>query len=315
MTSDNSVHNSGYRLSEKHLKQFLHFQDSSTFLSDFFNENQLILLKSRPALRTYLKARGLMQPEFISSENFEPLSAWAVERNSFPLIMKSATNQSNSKDIFLLKAFRELPVFFENISASEQKKIMLESYFPAKARIEATYFNGKRILISQIGIAKSLMYRHSWRVFPITPPGKCLKEMARTEEILAEFLSVKDIPYRISFAFNPAVTVPLSINAGFNRLEYFEPWGNFIHNPDQAMKDKTISKLLFFHLEENQVSNVNEDEIRQILRSTLKEMAVGKTTAILLNSADAALILEDSKKADAYFKHLHQEIDIIEDRD
>jgi hypothetical protein len=44
-------------------------------------------------------------------------------------------------------------------------------------------------------------------------------------------------------------------------------------------------------------------------------MAVGKTTAILLNSADAALILEDSKKADAYFKHLHQEIDIIEDRD
>lgn len=297
-----------FMLDDESRCKFLHFHDSEKIDQTLSSNEQRKFLTSRPGLRDFLKANGFIQPEYLAGEDFAPLTAWAVKRNIFPIMLKSATNEANCHNIFMLKAFRELPAFYEEIRSENSFPIMIESYLTAKASIEVTFFNGDPILIAQVGLEKSMKLAHSWRVFPIKPPAKCLEAIKQTQEIFAELLREKNIPFRITYAFNPGQTIPLSINAGYNRLEYFEPWGNALHTRNEVQKnDGTVSKLLFYRAGTGQELNIDERELTSTLKATIKKIAVGKTTAILLQSDIPALLLEDSRKADSYFKHLKNE--------
>lgn len=305
LTPENQSH---FLLSEDSCAKFFQIHDSGIGMKETFNQKQREILFNRVALREFLKANGYPQPDYLVAEKFEPLTAWAVKRNNFPLVLKSATNSANGQDMYILKAFRELPDFFESIRAENSSPIIIESLFPAKARIEVTFFNREPVLISQIGIEKSMRMLHSWRVFPIKPPTRCQQEVVRAGKIFAELLSTDDIPIRITFAVNTDRTVPLSINAGFNRLEYFEPWGNHLSEVNRAtIKQETFSKLLFYRFTEAQIEMIDREELEKTLKATQKKIAVGSTTAILLSSENPSLLLEDSKKADSFFKHIHQD--------
>ncbi|MEW6711542.1 MAG: hypothetical protein AB1403_17095, partial [Candidatus Riflebacteria bacterium] len=255
------------------------------------------LLSDRAQLRAYL-AESFKQPDFISSPDFSKISAWAVKKNQFPMLLKSGKNQANCENILLLKAFRELPEFFDRLE--NHKPILIESLFPAKARIEATFFLDRLVLISQIGIEKSMHYYHGWRAFPIFPPAGCMKEILKTAELFKDLIKTATVPIRISFAFNPDQTVPLSLNSGFNRHEYFPEWGDFLFNPqaEKSSKNLPLNKLLFYRAHANQIFDL--PELERTLQASLKKITVGEPTVILLQSDKPAVILEDSKKADAF---------------
>jgi hypothetical protein len=260
----------------------------------------------RDLLRKFLKEKGYRQPEFLVSGDFAPISAWAVKRNLFPILLKPANNQANNRNIFLLKAFRELPEFFEEIQ--NQSPILIESFFPAKARLEATFFNGELILIAQTGTARSLKYLTSWRVFPVYPPSRCLQEIRKAISLFPELKALKNVPLRLGFAFNPERTTPLSINLGFNRHEYFPDYGNrLIDRQSFAEPEKQLNKILFYHLPPEKLTKIDSQELWQLLKTSIKKLEIAETTVILLTSNDASLLLEDSKKADGFFRHLCSE--------
>ncbi|MFZ5949704.1 MAG: hypothetical protein ACOYXC_03300 [Candidatus Rifleibacteriota bacterium] len=276
------------------------------------NSRALVLLSDRAQLRAFL-AESFKQPDFLSSPDFSKISAWAVKKNQFPMLLKSCKNQANCENILLLKAFRELPEFFDRLE--KHKPVLIESLFPAKARIEATFFLGQLVLISQIGIERSMHFYHSWRVFPIFPPSGCLKEILKTAELFSELIKTSTVPIRISFAFNPDQTVPLSINSGFNRHEYFPEWGDCLFNPqtEKPPKNIALNKLLFFRAHGYQI--IDSVELQRTLQTSLKKITVGEPTVILLQSDKPAVILEDSKKADAFFKHLGPVFEPAQDPD
>lgn len=258
------------------------------------------LLLGRNKLRLFLKEKGFRQPDFFIADDFAAISAWAVRRNQFPMVLKTGENLYNGELQYLLKAFRELPQFCEELGS--HKPIMIESYFSAKARIEVTFFNGQQILIAQSGMEKSLRFRCSWRVFPILPPSGCRREIIRMQQLFADLIAVKDLPIRFSFAFNTEQTTLLSINCGFNRHEYFPGWGDFLAEPQVFQVQPTkIFKLMFY--KNDNFAALDLEDLKKVLHQTLANIMPGSTTAVLLAAENPALLLEDSKKADAWFKH------------
>lgn len=294
-----------FNLTDLNIPGFFHQNDESLKNLPLKAET-LALLQQRDQLRKFLAAAGHRQPDFAKSSEFTGISAWAVKRNQFPVLLKTTANQANNRNGFLLKAFRELPVFFEEIQ--DQHPILIESFFPAKARLEATFFNGKLVLVAQIGMEKSLRYLPAWRAFPVSPPPRCLKEIQKTAELFADLLNLKNLPVRLSFAFNPEQTTALSINLGFNRHEYFPEYGDYLGRP-QVFTEKTgeLNKILFYRLKPEQLADLDAKEIAELLRTTIKKIDVGETTVILLRSPDPTLLLDDSKKADSFFNHLSNE--------
>ena len=79
--------------------------------------NQLDTLKDRFKLREYCVQKNIKTPDYFVSDQFLKISHWAMKKNIFPLCIKSAHNYSHNHLIFVLKAFRELPEFFEHIQA------------------------------------------------------------------------------------------------------------------------------------------------------------------------------------------------------
>jgi len=260
----------------------------------------------RDLLRDFLKANGYKQPDFLVSEDFAKISAWAVKRNLFPILLKTARNQANNQNTYLLKAFRELPAFYEEIQ--EHRPLLIESFFPAKARLEATFINGELVLVAQTGTARSLKYLTSWRVFPVYPPTRCLQEIRKAANLFAEIKILRNIPFRLGFAFNAEQTTPLSINLGFNRHEYFQEYGNRLVNRQSfAEPDKQLNKILFYHPPAEKVAEIDAEELLQLLKTSVRKIKIAATTVILLTSNDPTQLLEDSKKADGYFRYLCSE--------
>lgn len=258
------------------------------------------LFKSRNQQRDFFRSAGFEQPEGIFSSDFAKLSAWAVQRNRFPIILKTDLNQHDCINSYILKAFRELPIFHDEIA--DFSPYILEAFWPAKAFIEATFIGNRLTLISQIGFARSMRRQQSWRVFPIQPPKNCLKTILFVRSLLPEEASLSETPLRISFAFNPDQTIPLSINLGFNRHEYFEEWGNFLAEPQCPEKKSIIfNKILFYKINPGLLEESELSDFLQMF-ACAKKMAIGETTAILLQSANPASLLDDSKKADAFFR-------------
>jgi hypothetical protein len=89
----------------------------------------------------------------------------------------------------------------------------------------------------------------------------------------------------------------LSVNLGFNRLEYFEPWSGMLS--EKAKAKKAFFKLLLYNFPEDNSQRINKAELQDMLKQTVQTMAIGPESAILLKSSDPGLLLEDAKKADS----------------
>lgn len=270
---------------------------------------QYSLLISRQKLREFCISRKITCPAFFAADQFAKLSAWAVKVNRFPMTMKSATNLADGEAGFILKAFRELPDFHEQISAIFPGAIILEEFINPKARVELTFFNGVLRICAQTGLEKSMKLRHTWRAFPIRLPEKILGEINDITGQFSELLSVAGVPIRFSFGLTGASPVLLSINAGFNRPEYHPEWrnkaglatlGDCSAKPSDGEK---LCKVLFFPGFKEE--EVDENRLKIACDSTLVDWAaVEGQIIVFICSEKASTLLEESKRVDAMFKHL-----------
>ncbi|KAF1083077.1 MAG: hypothetical protein GQF41_0844 [Candidatus Rifleibacterium amylolyticum] len=263
------------------------------------------LLINRVMLREFCRSNQIEQPPYISGLQFDALSAWAVKRNRFPLAMKSAINGSDCDHCYILKAFRELPEFFDAIRNSINGPVILEEFINAKTRIEVTYIAGLPRLFSQFGLEKSMRMRHSWRVFPIRPPEALVDQICSITSRFKGLEKIKDAPIRFSFALRDGKLILLSVNSGMNRPEYHPDWCkaagiSCISLPPVKSRSKKICKLLIYtdigEFPENELFATGGD-------SLVKFGAAGNQTIALLSSGNTARLLEDAEKVDAFFRH------------
>lgn len=263
------------------------------------------LLSNRVKLREFCKSNQIEQPQHVAGKQFDELAAWAVKRNRFPLAMKSAVNGSDCDHCYVLKAFRELPEFFEAITGSLDAPVLLEEYIVAKSRLEVTYISGLPRLISQFGLEKSMRMRHSWRVFPIRPPEALIDQIHAITARFKDLASIKEVPIRFSFALHGGRPMLISLNAGLNRPEYHPDWSNAagiagISAPPGRRPEKKICKLLIYQ----DIGEFAEDQLLTIGgESLVKFGAADGLTMALLSSGNTARLLEDAEKVDAFFRH------------
>lgn len=269
------------------------------------NSELFQLLGNRVLLREFCRRNQIAQPQYISGQQFDILAAWAVKRNRFPLAMKSAINGSDCDHCYVLKAFRELPEFFDAIQNSLAGPVILEEFISAKSRLEVTCIAGLPRLIAQFGLEKSMRMRHSWRVFPIRPPEALVDQIRSITSRFKGLDQIKDVPIRFSFALHGGKPMLLSVNTGMNRPEYHPDWCSAagiagISSPAAKSHGKKICKLLIYH----DLGEFAEDELRTIGgESLVKFGSADNQTMALLSSGNTARLLEDAEKVDAFFRH------------
>ncbi|EKD81303.1 MAG: hypothetical protein ACD_39C01868G0003 [uncultured bacterium] len=263
------------------------------------------LLTSRALLREFCTRNQFVQPPFISESQFDKLAAWAVKRNQFPLAMKSAVNGSDSDNCYILKAFRELPEFYEAIVSSIPGPVILEEFISAKSRIEVTFIAGLPRLIAQYSLEKSMRMRQIWRVFPIRPPESLVDQICAIAGKFPGLSSIKEVPVRFSFALSNKRLILLSLNAGLNRPEYHPDWSHAagitsIFEAARAIGNRTICKLLIYYGS----NNFSESDLHAVGGSNLVRLSsTEEQTMVLLRSNESARLLEDAEKVDTFFKH------------
>ena len=272
------------------------------------NSSQFAVLSHRGKLREFCLSQKIETPEFVLSEEFARISAWAVKRNKFPLTMKTAQNLSDSEAMYLLKAFRELPDFFDTVQAVFPGAVLLEEFIQTKARIEVTVIDGMIRLVSQVGLEKSMQMRQSWRTFPLKLPEKIYRQINSILSRFADLLAVRGIPLRFSFALNEKPLL-LSLNSGMNRPEYNPQWLAAANLPDIFTEapppNAKVCKLLNFYGFSN--DDFNQQELQKSCSATLAKWAsVDNQVIVLLSSDNASTLLEDAKKVDALFKHIRK---------
>lgn len=263
------------------------------------------LISNRLMLREFCKRSQIEQPAFVAGIKFDQLSAWAVKRNRFPLAIKSATNGSDCDNCYVLKAFRELPEFYEAITASVKGPVILEEFINAKSRFEITFIAGLPRLITQIGLEKSMRMRHIWRVFPLRPPETLIDQVCAIAGKFRGLVAVRDVPLRFSFVLHNGRPVLIALNAGLNRPEYHPDWcqaagisGIFL--PPGSKTGKRICKLLIYY----DVGEYSESDLRAVSGSNLVKLATsGKQTIALLSADNSRTLLDDSEKINTFFKH------------
>ena len=263
------------------------------------------LLTNRVLLREFCTRNQIVQPAFVHGAKFDNLAAWAVKRNQFPLAMKSATNGSDCDHCYVLKAFRELPEFYEAIVSAIQGPVILEEFISAKSRIEATFIAGLPRLIAQFSLEKSMRMRQTWRVFPLRPPEVLVDQLYSITRKFTGLNTLKEVPIRFSFALRNNQLVLLSMNAGLNRPEYHPEWCHAagitsIFDSAKVAGNKSICKLMIYY----NTGEFSESELCAVVGSNLVKLAsADKQTFVMLSSTDSATLLEDAKKVDTFFKH------------
>lgn len=263
------------------------------------------LIASRALFREFCASRQILQPEFIAAAQFDKLAAWAVKRNQFPLAMKSAVNGSDADHCYILKAFRELPEFYDAIASVNQAPVILEEFINAKSRVEVTFVAGLPRIIAQLSLEKSMRMRPIWRVFPIRPPEALVDQLCAIAGKFPGLAALKDVPVRFSFAIRNAQPVLISLNSGLNRPEYHPDWSHAagitnIFNPAHSVGSRTICKLLVYY----DTVGFSEDELRALGGSNLVKIAnTAEQTMVLLRSTDSKSLLASAEKVDTFFKH------------
>lgn len=265
------------------------------------------LIANRALFREFCKHNQIVQPVFIHGEKFDSLAAWAVKRNQFPLAMKSARNGSDCDHCYVLKAFRELPEFYEAIVNAINAPVVLEEFIVAKSRIEVTFIAGLPRLISQFSLEKSMRMRQVWRVFPIRPPEAMVDQLCSIAGKFPGLNDIKDTPVRFSFALRNNQLILLSLNAGLNRPEYHPEWSDSagipsIFNTMKITGNKRLCKLMIYF--DVGINEYSESELLAASGKDLVKFATTETqTVALLSCPDSATLVEEAKKVDTFFKH------------
>ena len=271
--------------------------------------DQLEVLDNRCKLREYCIQNNIKTPDFFASDQFLKISQWAMKKNSFPLCIKSAKNLSNNQLIFVLKAYRELPEFFETIQAkTNNDKVIIEEFIEGKAYLEVTIFDKKVRLISQISLSKTMKLQQKWRAFPLRLPDNIF---AKIENIIKAFDKLCDssttTPLRFSFVIKNLEPILISINSDNNRLEYLEDWRETaglepLINADYPSTTSKISKINFYKIKDRTYDFSNAAKLCN--KSLVKYEQNGNKLNFMLSSENSKDLAEDFEKANAVIKQI-----------
>ena len=274
--------------------------------------NQLETIEDRFKLREYCKQNNIITPDYFASDDFSKISQWAMKKNTFPLCLKSAENLSHNHLIYILKAYRELPEFFENIQAKTNKgKVLIEEFIEGKAYLEVTIINKQIRLISQVCLSKAMKLQHKWRAFPVKLPQNIVEKI---EAILKHFniiIESKAEPIRFSFAIKNTEPILLSINLNSERLEYLDDWRKEsglepIANSIYPSETKMISKINIY----NSVKNPSLDfssAVEVCANSKAKYELIKNKLYFMITSDNPKAVTEDFEKANAVIKQIIEE--------
>ncbi len=268
---------------------------------------QYELLRSRQKLREFCSEKKLISPAFLASDKFERLSAWAIKINRFPMAIKSATNLADGNAAFLLKAFRELPEFFELISGHQPGSVILEEFIIPKARVEITWLDGAIRLIAQSSLEKSMLLRPAWRAFPVKLPEEITKRIAVITGNFSELLAIKGVPLRFTFAITGRGPILLALNSGFNRPEYHSGWRQSIKLPELAeVTDPSCGpscKVFSFYGFKS--GDFDAEALEKLCSNSLTRWAaLENQITVMICSEKTSTLQEESRRVEAMFQHL-----------
>ncbi|MBF0544549.1 MAG: hypothetical protein HQM08_08955 [Candidatus Riflebacteria bacterium] len=198
------------------------FQTGTTWFSD--DRTQLAWLSNREILRQITSENGFKTPAWKVDCSLEKLAVWCIKRNLFPLAIKPCTNDSESRKIFRLSGFRDLSTFYVKINGKGIDKIILEEWVKGKYIFEITHGAGGFELISQIGLRKDLTCKTVWRIFPLKLPQSLKSKILPIMKTFDKFLDRPAKLLRYTFSVDEKDATLISINGGFNRLEYYPGW-------------------------------------------------------------------------------------------
>lgn len=188
------------------------------------DKDLLRLVTDRAALRAHCRKAGLVTPDGIEADSMEALARWAITRNHFPLALKTCRNQGNGRGTYRLEGFRELSGFFEKLQEIDPGPLRLEDWIDAKAHLELTMGPGTFQLTTQVGLERNLTGRTEWRLFPVALPAIYRPQVEAILGAFATFLPTGPRLLRLTIALTEKQAILLSVNAGFNRLEYYPGW-------------------------------------------------------------------------------------------
>ena len=271
--------------------------------------NQLDTLKDRFKLREYCVQKNIKTPDYFVSDQFLKISHWAMKKNTFPLCIKSSLNHSHNHLIFVLKAFRELPEFFEHIQAkTNNAPVLIEEFIEGKAYLEVTLVNNQIRFISQIGLSKTMKLQQKWRAFPIKLPENILEKIKAIIGNFSELTTSVTEPIRFSFTVKNAEPILLSINSDNSRLEYQEEWRKEADLEPLAeaiypARTKYISKINIYNgLKENKPDFSKAVEVCEY--SKAKYDILNNKLYFMITSETPKNLSEDYEKANAVIKQI-----------
>ncbi len=270
--------------------------------------NQLEILDDRCKLREYCKQNNIKIPDFFATDQFLKISQWAMKKNTFPLCLKTAKNLSNNNLIYILKAYREMPEFFETIQAkTNNDKVIIEEFIEGKAYLEVTVLEKKIRLISQVGLSKTMKLQQKWRAFPINLPESIFAKISKTINAFDKLLDNITKPLRFSFVIKNLEPVLISINSDNNRLEYLDEWRNAAGlnslaesaYPANVIK---INKISIYKLKENTYDF--SEAVKLCEKSSVKYEQIENKLYFMISSTNPKDLEEDFEKANAIIKQI-----------
>lgn len=271
--------------------------------------SQSEILDNRHKLRQYCRQEGIATPDFFASNQFLPISHWAMKKNSFPLVLKTSENLSSNRLIFVLRAFRELPEFFEAVQRRiNEAEVLIEEFLEPKANIEVTLINKEIKLITQIGFNKSMRLQQKWRAFPIKLPSGILNKIQEIIKHFDEIISLADVPFNFSFAIKGNDPILLSINKNPNRLEYLDKWrepGELTPLKETIYPDKSrlINRInIYRDLKEEKHDFTETTSICK--HSKVKIEVIEKKLYLMLTASGIKELEEDFEKVNAMIKQI-----------
>ena len=271
--------------------------------------NQLEVLDDRHKLRLYCTQNNIKTPDYFASDQFAPISLWAMKKNTFPLCLKTSKNLNHNQLIYVLKAFRELPEFFETIQAKSNKsEVLIEEFLEGKARLEVTYFNGQIRLISQISLSQAMKVQTKWRGFPITLPESIYIKIKEIISVFNQITENTEEPVRFSFVVKNSEPILISINKDNNRLEYHDNWRQQadlekLSESVYPAKTKVISKINIYRGVKD--PNLDFSKIESVCECCrIKWSVSGTRLNIMLSSKSPKELAEDFEKVDAIAKQI-----------
>lgn len=244
------------------------------------------LVYDRAAFKKFCLSNAISTPAFFYADSFDKISAWAIEKNKFPMVIKSVRNGMDGNGIYLLRAYRELPEFYEEIKLKyPEYPVLIEEFVTHRARIEVTCFNQKVHLATQTGLAKSMSVFHRWRAFPIALKKDIRENLCYIAGKFSSVLSLKNIPFRFTFAVANESLVLISLNCGLNRPEYYKSFSPFTSlESDLVPEISGCRKIQIYNsnlrADADDIKNVASEHVEQVLSD-------GQTTMIMLKGKDS----------------------------